>query len=660
MAKEGYYDPTGVITNSPSLPDNCAKDLNADVLGYSLVKKMGCKDPLDNLLLRDELWRAGYEDEDVRDAINIACKQDILFWINCFVWIFEAREGSYFKVDEHCLPFITYEAFQDETILTLVEAILTGHDELIEKSRDMGASWMCLMVFLWLWCYKRECALMAMSRTADLVDDQKNPDCLFRKLTYVLERLPTWMRPDYIKTEGNLYNNDTMSVIDGEATTENSGRAGRRMAILLDEFAAVDKKQKGLGQAILASTGSTTTCRIFNSTPKGTDNAFFLQREIMKHQGQVHRLHWTKHPEKRRGLYRVTNGRVEVIDKECKSCIVDKETIEFPKNYKFIMDGRGESPQQPAEERGLRSPWFDHECSRTHSSVEIAEELNIDYHGSGAQFVDAVDLQMVRDRDEIQPYEVGDAQKYFDESFNDSGHNPMALWYRPDAQGRPPLDTTYSMGIDISTGTGASDSCISVEDAKTGRKLLEYVSSRILPEDLAALAVCMAKMFSTPHAMCYMAWDGGGPGGAFGKRIIERLKYQHVYYHVDRDGKKKRKANRPGWFATAQGKLDLLTAYRSDLIEGLTENPSGAALTQLGEFVHTDTSVAHVHENTGEDPSGNKKQHGDRTIADVLAHLGSSFQVRPVDTAPAHSKYCFAAREEEAQAKLKEKEGWLS
>ena len=77
-----------------------------------------------------------------------ACSRDILYWINTFVWTFDPRKPN------PKIPFITYE-YQDEAFLAMDEALpgaggeFKGHDVIIEKSRDMGASWICLTLFAW-------------------------------------------------------------------------------------------------------------------------------------------------------------------------------------------------------------------------------------------------------------------------------------------------------------------------------------------------------------------------------------------------------------------------------------------------------------------------------------------------------------------------------
>jgi hypothetical protein len=69
-----------------------------------------------------------------------------IFWLNAFGWTFLQKkvgdEGheAVRPVPQSHVPFITWKV-QDDAIVDLVDAIDNGHDALIHKSRDMGASW---------------------------------------------------------------------------------------------------------------------------------------------------------------------------------------------------------------------------------------------------------------------------------------------------------------------------------------------------------------------------------------------------------------------------------------------------------------------------------------------------------------------------------------
>ena len=133
---------------------------------------------------------------------------------------------------------------------------------MIEKSRDMGASWMCLMAFEWVWHFHSISSFLLVSRKEDLVDKTNDPRSLMWKIDYMHKNQPRWLLPSIGRSNFHIINHDTGSTIDGESTTGDVARGDRRTAILLDEFASVDQ-----GARVLAATGDATDCRVMNSTP---------------------------------------------------------------------------------------------------------------------------------------------------------------------------------------------------------------------------------------------------------------------------------------------------------------------------------------------------------------------------------------------------------
>lgn len=307
------------------------------------------------------------------------CGADPLFFINAFVYTYDPRKKSCPVV-----PFITYP-FQDVAILELADAI-GDHDLLAEKSRDMGATWCFLYAMTWYFVFRPMQTFLCVSRKEDLVDKTGDPDCLFWKIDFMLSRLPWFLRPSVKWNRLHMENPGNGSTIDGSSTTGDVGRGGRRTACFLDEFASVEE-----GHKVLKATRDMTTCRLFNSTPKGTNNAFYdmTLTDITKL-----RFHWTEHPEKSAGLYTSNKetGRLEIIDKEYwepgDRCVVDE--------YPFIRDGK------------MRSPWYDLQCERAAHPMEIAQELDIDYLGSAFQFFDVDTIDKLIKRDSRPAMHVGE------------------------------------------------------------------------------------------------------------------------------------------------------------------------------------------------------------------------------------------------------------
>lgn len=315
------------------------------------------------------------ERKDFAAALRKMCAEDPLFFINTFIFTYDPR-----KKECPLVPFITYQ-FQDIAILELIDAI-GSHDLLAEKSRDMGATWCFLFAITWYFLFRENTTFLCVSRKEDLVDRTQDPDCLFWKIDCMVNNLPWFLRPIVTRTKLHIYNHGNDSTIDGSSTTGDVGRGGRRTAVFLDEFASVEE-----GHAVLKATRDMTNCRLFNSTPKGTNNAFYdmSQTDILKL-----RFHWSEHPEKAAGLYTSTNdGRLEIIDRSYWEG-------NRKGDYEFIRDGK------------LRSPWYDMQCKRAAHPMEIAQELDIDYLGSAFQFFDPDIIDTLIKRDTVPAYLVGE------------------------------------------------------------------------------------------------------------------------------------------------------------------------------------------------------------------------------------------------------------
>lgn len=557
------------------------------------------KDVKGNLRWRAAVYRRAAADPEFAAAIKQACAEDPLFWINGFVWTYDPRRRPHTK-----LPMITYE-YQDESILELVDAVHDGYDLLIEKSRDMGASWICLLVFMWFWMFRRMQSFLLLSRVEAYVDDKGNPKSLFWKLDFALEHMPSWLRPRYERTKMHLVNYDTGSVFDGESTNGDAARGDRRTAILLDEFAAVE-----FGHRVLSATRDATDCRIFNSTHQGTATAYY---KISRSSIAKLRMHWSKHPLKARGLYTRRDSQFVFIDNEYWSKIDNPEQVAEELDAKIAARG------VTIEDGKLRSPWYADQCERSAHAVEVAQELDIDCLGSSYQFFSAATIENYIGKHCCAPFHVGDLE-YDQETLDPIGwrENPrgrMRLWIHLDEKGMP-VGQPVVLGIDVSAGTGASNSTISAINTVSIEKVFEFANPHIRPEAFGRLGVAVAKWFGR----AFMIWEQNGPGRQFGDAVIE-AGYRNIFYRPrDDEAVSKVMSSVPGWAPTRDGKLALLGDYRRALELGTLINRSEASLRDCLEYVYLPNgAVEHAQAAANIDPTGARSNHGDRTIADALA-----------------------------------------
>lgn len=243
--------------------------------------------------------RGGEREHEIQ---RLKCSQDILHWIRYFCFLYEPRD-----LQEPDKPFFPFE-FQEKEFLLMVATFwrcstAQGSKEniLYEKSRDMGVSWVVLMVFLWFFMFHRASFLIG-SRKEEEVDKTGDMDTPFQKLKYQLKQHETafpWLLPkdwNFRRDTGNMIIRHTMpgfGQIVGESANADFGRGGRKLAILYDEFA----KWEYASEAWRSGSGS-TNIRIAVSTP-GTDSDKFARLRFQQ-DGEVlvRTLHWSLHPEK--------------------------------------------------------------------------------------------------------------------------------------------------------------------------------------------------------------------------------------------------------------------------------------------------------------------------------------------------------------------------
>lgn len=562
---------------------------------------------LNAALRRDLLWRGGHSASAARQILDM-CSKDILFWVNMFCYTYDPRLPS------SVVPFITYQ-YQDRAMLELADAIESGQDVGIKKSRDMGASWVNLTVFAWFWRFKPMKSFLMVSRNEDLVDARGDPDSLFWKIDFLFQHQPKWLLPrEVVRTSMHMECVDTGSVIDGQATTGDVGRGGRKTALLIDEFAAFETKA---GYDVLSATRDTTRCRVFNSTPKGSANAFY--DVIHKTAARIISMHWSEHPEKAKGLYSShrdeTTGRMVLDLKGDWKGVVEVRTkgeaksrkVAFPEDYPFVLDGK------------TRSPWYDLQCTRCVSQSEIGQELDIDFLGSDYQFFDAVAIERYKDRWCREPEAVADvkmADGRLVMSPSPKGQmrifDPLGRDYRPSAERR------FVMGVDVAAGTGASNSTISVYDRQSKEKVAEYANPNVLPDDFGRVVVAVARWFNDARIVP----DRSGPTGEVLVRRILAEGYTNIY--VRRNHKKfgAPATDEPGVWLNPATRTQVLTQYRDAIGHCAVVNRSALAMDECLRFVcRMDGTVEHSASANAKDPSGARANHGDMVIADALAAL---------------------------------------
>ncbi len=556
-----------------------------------------------NLAYRHALLTKAEQDRDVQQSLIQMSAASLGFWVRTFAWTFRQMEvgegGKIIQVRGTSArrPFIPWQR-QDQVFAELQGAIEEGHDLMIDKSRNQGATWMCLLTFLWYWLFDLNCTFLIVSRKEEEVDKRGNRKSLFWKLDYALQNLPKWMLPVFIRTHMHLEAVERENIIDGESTNADVGRGDRRTALMGDEFGAVDD-----GFAIWAGTADTTNCRIWNSTPYGPGTCFtHLHHQSLRtgHPKRVE-LGWWDNPEQAQGL-----------------C------------WKKNKDG---VPKRS-------SPWYEADCKRR-DAKDVAQNLDIDHGRSGDIFFDAdvIARQMMMyampGRDTMQTgilrYDDKPHFGIMDRrlssmdgdrlGFEDDTDGPWQIWCPLVEHDRPRQNTRYALGADIGKGLGASNSTITAIDCETGRKVGAFASAVFKPYEFARIMVMAAIWFGGADLQPLIAWEANGPGGEFGDEII-KLTYGRVWYMRPTGIVSVKITEKYGWHSNPGRKRTVFGMLRKAMERDEFINMSVDALEEAGEIIEYERGgigPARMRE----DSETARATHGDRVTADAVAWMAS-------------------------------------
>lgn len=545
---------------------------------YRLVPKS----LLENAHYRQFLLQEAHSNKDLQKLLRKICSQSPLFWINSFIWGLDPRDVNAGAMT----PFVTFHC-QDVAISTINRCIYPPpgskqSDVLIQKSRDMGATWICCLLALHSWQFNEDRHdIFTLSWKKELVDG--GDKSIFGKIDLALEIQPNWLLPEGFnkrcRSDCNLYNPQTQATITGEGTSGKAGTGGRFRFGFFDEFPMVEHAEE-----VYIKSRDTTNCRIFNGTHKGNHTEFY---RLSKHTKIVQvRLHWSDHPWKAEGLYTGSDGK-------------------------------------------LRSPWYDLECEvRGYNRKAIAQELDIDPTGSGDIFFDGAEINRLIELYAREPSYKGELHKRI---FGNIPPYRLLLWCKLDANGLPPVGS-YGIGCDVAEGVQGSSStpsCASVVNLLTGEKVGQFVSRDLPPEAFADYVTDLARWFH----MASVNWEDRGPGLRFKKQMMEVRGYTHVYIQPKKNYRVAwgKPAETFGFNITQENKRYMLTAYRAALSTGRFLNHSKEALEETLQYIYDKEKVTHSGEFRKNDPLQLGINHGDLVVADALANLFLDDKLRADD-----------------------------
>lgn len=228
------------------------------------------------------------------------------------------------------MPFIPFER-QAEFVVFLHELVKGQSNGLVEKARDMGATWLSSAFSVWLWLFWPGASVGWGSRKESLVDKLGDPDSIFEKIRQIIRLLPEFFQPQGLNPKDHLtfmrcVNPENGATITGESG-DNIGRGGRKLIYFKDESAHYARPE-----LIEAALGDTTRVQVDISSVNGLGNVFQRKRDAgvewpgAKRTGgewigspalvgktNVFIMDWRDHPAKTQAWY--DTRRQEYIDK---------------------------------------------------------------------------------------------------------------------------------------------------------------------------------------------------------------------------------------------------------------------------------------------------------------------------------------------------------
>lgn len=223
------------------------------------------------------------------------CRRDPVHWFNNWAWTYDPR-----AVANKLPAYLPFDLFPRQVDLVgwLLARVAGSEEGLVEKSRDVGWTWVAAGFALNRWLFCPGFKTTFGSRKEEYVDRIGDPDSIFEKIRLLYYRLPLWMRPvGFDPNEHDnfrrLINPANGNVIVGEAG-DNMGRGGRATLYLVDEGAYIERAER-----VEASIVANADCRVWASSVNGRDNLFARKRhEGGLRQEQIFRFHWRDDPRK--------------------------------------------------------------------------------------------------------------------------------------------------------------------------------------------------------------------------------------------------------------------------------------------------------------------------------------------------------------------------
>lgn len=193
------------------------------------------------------------------------CRRDWAYWLANYGWIWAPKVEPAKCRD---MPFVPWPS-QVEAGDWILGRTAAGEVAAIPKSRELGLSYLCCNLIVWLALFEPGFQAHMGSRVEGLVDRKGDRNTLFAKVRQTLYR-----QPRHILEENGIESDHHLviqlrrgSTITGEATHEDFGASGRNSVVFVDEMARISHRiAQGMWLALETVAASIWT--IWNPGPK--------------------------------------------------------------------------------------------------------------------------------------------------------------------------------------------------------------------------------------------------------------------------------------------------------------------------------------------------------------------------------------------------------
>ncbi len=213
------------------------------------------------------------------------------------------------------MPFVLFPK-QRELVKFLFECVHGETSGLIEKSRDMGATWVCAAFSVWLLLFRPGAAIGWGSRQQILVDRLGVMDSIFEKMRAILQEVPKELLPPDVELHYMRILCPSLGTSIVGESGDDIGRGGRTLIYFKDESAHYERPEN-----IEAALADNTNVQIDISSVRGTGNVFHRRREggvewhsstgVTHGRTNIFVMDWRDHPDKDEKWYNARRRKAE-------------------------------------------------------------------------------------------------------------------------------------------------------------------------------------------------------------------------------------------------------------------------------------------------------------------------------------------------------------